>query len=191
MKTKFEFKINKTLLFTVAILYLAITISMYLLTGIYAKYTDNKTSGSNSRVAAYVFNVNEGSASFDNLANNIKKPGDKFEFEFVVTNEDATSVSEVAQEYSISLTQNGTLPLTTTLYKIDSSNNKAPLFTLNGFNDLNNIKAELNPGTTEAITYVIVIEWTVDANEQNKNSMYGEIGNFCQIKLEISSEQID
>ena len=191
MKIKFDFKINKTLLFTIAILYLAITISMHLLTGIYAKYSARNTAVSDSRVASFVFNIDDGYINFDNLAKNIKKPGDKVEFEFVVTNEKATSVSEVAQEYAISLTQNGTLPLTTTLYKIDSSNNKVALFALNGFNDLNNIKAQLKPGTKEVVKYVIVIEWTVGENEVNKNPIYGEMGNFCQIKLEIQSEQID
>lgn len=138
-------------------------LSMWLLGNMYARYTTTASGGDGARVAAYVFQLQDGADSTVLSLDKIHKPGDQQTYTFTVTNKRDSLISEVAQEYSIKLEINGSMPLTCQLKKKDTE----------------------DESTTEDSDETETADMTEGADTQESGSSNAEQGN--QLLLEVSS----
>ena len=182
MKRKME--INKSLYHIGILLFIAVVISTYFVMGIYAKYTSKSTSSEEARVAAYIFNVSEKTGNYFIDLENIKKPGDFATYEFTITNDNGSTISEVTQEYFISISQKGTIPLTTKLTRVSDSQD---VINLSNMIDEGNTSGIIKASESKTITYILTVTWDSAYNSY----LYGQDGNFSKIEIEIKSEQKD
>ncbi len=142
----------------------------YALSGFYARYAVTASVSDQARTAAYVFHVDED--TFLDLSQ-IRKPGDSLEVELKLSNS-SSGISEVSQEYTLTITELGSLPLT---------------YTLNGATIEK--KAE-QTGTFAASvgredTYILFVEWPKTANEP----IYASGSGVATVRLNVTAEQID
>ena len=103
--------ISSLVMRTFAILFCLTLVSMWLMSNMYARYTTEASDEDSARVATYVFLLEDGSESRMLDLTEIRKPGDKQEYHFSVTNRRGGVISEVAQSYTIKLEAEGSMPI--------------------------------------------------------------------------------
>ncbi len=161
-----------------------VLLSSVLITNVWGKYF-SQTSGENgANIAAWVFDVKDETNSIDIvLKNTIQKPGDFYEYKFSVTNKNGATVSQVKQNYTITLTQQGSLPLTYTL----TTEGKDPASkTATASGETWELESdELAASTEKTVNYVLKVEW----KEEENDSKYAE--GVASIKVVFHSEQIE
>ncbi len=175
-------KINIPMCISMVLLYL-IVITAQLLSGMYAVYTSDATASDTGRTAAFVFDMKSGTDSeVLDLTNNIKKPGDKASYKFIVTNSDGSSRSEVAQKYTIEFKEIGSLPLT---YTYKTTELPAQTATIN--KSINTVSGQLPTGQDSQVEYVVDVVW----DESKNDAKYSSGSGIASLKIDVISEQID
>lgn len=102
----------ETILWQILLVLLTFTmLSFWMLGNLYARYVTEADGEDGARVAAYVFQLEDGSSSQILNLEQVKKPGDTQEYTFSVTNKKKNMISEVAQSYTIQLEVEGSMPL--------------------------------------------------------------------------------
>lgn len=167
-----------------AALFLCLTmISLYFVSGLFAKYTTESDSSDSARVAAFVFDVKDTTNHFFDVST-VDAPGKQAVFRFSVTNENGLVVSETAEKYKISAAIHGSLPLTAVI--TDASD--AQVITLNtSISDqgTSGVMA-FQAGQTGTHTYTLTVLWP----ESEKDLCYANAG-LSEIVLSISAWQVD
>ena len=150
--------------FIPAVLLCLTLISIYMVCGLFARYTIQDSNSDSGEVAAFVFNV-KNATSTDKLINlnDINKPGKKVTYTFKVTNKDiSNTVAEVDIGYNFEVKVNGYIPITCSIYK-----NKV--------------------ATANLDTYYLVAEWP----KIHGNSIYANGSTGAKATLTFTSWQID
>ena len=104
-------RLNVILMRLVAVLLSLVLISTAVVSGRYARYVTTDSGEHSARIAAFVFNVQEDNTKFVDLSKAIQKPGDSATCQVTVSNQRAKAISEVTQDYKITLTIHGNMPL--------------------------------------------------------------------------------
>lgn len=167
-KTPIAFYIGLSVLFLVMV-------SFSLTSGLYARYLSRDSAENNARVAAFVFNVEktEASSAFPDISD-IQRPGDRMQYAFIITNGTGNRCSEVKQQYTVTVTVNGNMPLVCTL-------------TQNGETAEHTAIGVLEAGVADAHAYTLTVEWPSDQNDAEfANGM--TVG---EVILTVASEQVD
>lgn len=181
--------------FIPAVLLCLTLISIYMVCGLFARYTIQDSNSDSGEVAAFVFNV-KNATSTDKLINlnDINKPGKKVTYTFKVTNKDiSNTVAEVDIGYNFEVKVNGYIPITCSIYKnkvatanllgtvvIDKNTTSIPVS--NTFTG-DNFEAK----TARTDTYYLVAEWP----KIHGNSIYANGSTGAKATLTFTSWQID
>ena len=158
-------------------------ISLYLVSGLFAKYTTESDSSDSARVAAFVFDVNDEANHFIDVST-VNAPGKQAVFQFSITNENGFVVSEVAEQYKISVAVHGSLPFVVTI----SDATDAEVITLNSpISDQGSSGVmAFQAGQTGTHVYTLTVSWP----ESEKDLCYANAG-LSEIELRISAWQVD
>ena len=158
-------------------------VSLYLVSGLFAKYTTESDSSDSARVAAFVFDVNDTTNHFFDVST-VNAPGKQAVFRFSITNKNGSVVSEVAEQYQISAAIHGSLPLTVTI--TDASNAEVITFhEPTSDQDTSSVMA-FQAGQPGTHVYTLTVSWP----EGEKNLQYANAG-LSEIELRISAWQVD
>ena len=153
-------------------------ITSSLTAGLFARYVNISGNGDFASVAKFVFNVSDDTATHFIDLENIKKPGDKIEYRFKVTNSDSTGICEVAQRYTVDIQIDGNMPLVCTLQK------NGEVATTGS--SLSNV-GEFPAGTEKTDIFILTVVWPNDMND----AMYANGAALGRIVLTIGSQQVD
>lgn len=100
-----------TVLRLAAVLLILVMLSTSMVCGRYARYVTTTTFRDGAHVAAYVFHVQEnGEEKFVDLST-IRKPGDNVTCTLIVSNERNRRISDVPEDFTVSLKISGNMPL--------------------------------------------------------------------------------
>ena len=144
-------------------------LAIWFVSNMYARYTTTASDGDSARVAAYVFNLTDGSNSQMLDLGKIRKPGDSQEYHFTVTSKRGSVISEVAQSYTIKLEVEGSMPITCEISEQDEFGQASG----------NTIcKARNTETTTETTT----------AGTDNAGSTTANIGSSSAIKISAAED---
>lgn len=174
-----KFNINSILRVTLAICISLFMLSIYMLSGIYARYTTKASAQDRARVASFVFSDNlqpQMSAELNLLG---IKPGDApRQFTVTVTNKDASNnVCEVGVRYYLKVESvHGTLPLVFSVTYDGHTQKGAPVKS----ND-----QTMSAGNAAEHTYTVTVEWP----EENNDYVYANM--VDQVTVTVYAEQID
>lgn len=153
--------------------------------GLMAAFTSEGTVTDQARVAAFVFNVKDGTdVAYLDLTEDIKNPGDTVTYTFEVTNKDGETIAEVLQDYTVELELTGSMPLTCVLekgtgndaVKVGTMDATAGVVTMNAGGSL-----EAAVETTE--TYVLTVTWPETENDVK----YANGSGVAELELRFSS----
>lgn len=174
-------KINIPLCAAAVLLYLAL-VSTYMISGLYARYAVTSSDGASARVAAFVFDVNDTSEHFMDITA-VDAPGKSQTFQFVVRNDNASRLSEVAEEYKLALEIHGSLPLTVEVTGADGTklNLSEPIAQV-----LESDVRSFPAGEAHTDTYTMTVTWPKSENDLQ----YANAG-LSEIVLRISAWQVD
>jgi len=131
---------------------------------LYARYTTADSVFRKARIAAYVFHVREEAQEQEQFLDlsDIQNPGDTKIYSFTVSNDNGSTVSEVAQAYTVSLELSGGLPLLCTI----TDGNETQ--TINAAEDALPWSVEMSgslaPAVEETHTYTVSVEWPEEYN---------------------------
>ena len=161
--------------------------SIWLVSGLYARFTTGDSGGDEARVAAFVFVVDDEAQSRIVDISGVKKPGDTQSYTFVVQNSSGSTVSEVAEAATVTLSLNGSLPLTCTV--AEGTDNKASVtenggtaaVTQSGVLHSFDAALELNK------TYTLTVAWPDTANDIE----YASAGAISKLVMTVTGTQID
>lgn len=184
---------KNTMLRAAGVLFALVLATTWMTTGLLARYVVTASGTDEARVAAFVFRVKdkETSKTIQVSLNEVKAPGDQAVYTFEVTNVDGKTC-EVAQEYDVTMTLDGSLPLKCTLVRDSGSKNGAAAQSVDAL-----AAGTTMPATTTAITgdfaaaeastdtYTLTVEWPQTANDP----MYAY--GAAALELTVRSEQID
>ena len=167
---------------TAAVLLCLVLASFWFTCNLYARYTTQSTGGDSARVAAFVFDLTEGSESQMTKLENITKPGDSQTVMFTVTNQNGSRISEVAESYTVNLEAEGNLPITCVVTKDEQD-----------FLSVDTTKT--NKATSQEImlqaaqsytqTYVLTAEWPEGKND----AAYAGTGTVAAVTLTVQAQQ--
>lgn len=182
-REKYENRLMQTV-----ILLLGLTlISLWMLSNMYAKYTQTATGEDRARVAGFVFDLSDTDNSHMIDLQQITKPGDSKNYDFTVTNEKSGKINETKTTYTIQLEITGNMPLKAVvtnegnkICEIDASNPDN--------NPQNNTSKEItfSAGTAEKQENQLTVEWPKDqADSKYANGAAGHL------KLIVKAQQAD
>lgn len=160
--------ISSLVMRTLAILLCLNLLSIWFVSNMYARYTTTASDTDSARVAAYVFELTDGSGSQVLDLGNIRKPGDRQEYHFTVTSKRGSVISEVAQSYTIKLEVEGSMPITCEIREQNESGN--PICKAGN--------TETEAGNTE----------TTAAETDNTESTTANIGSSSAIKISAAED---
>lgn len=180
-------------------------LSTWLLSNMYARYTTTSDSEDSARVAAYVFELQDGNSSEVLDLSKIKKPGDEQKYIFVVTNKRGKLTSEVAQEYSIKLELNGSMPLicqlkiqsneesingteniaeeNSDILEVKNTDNEAA----SGSSIAQTSAIQLSAAEEYAQTYILTASWPKEYNDEK----YASASGTSAVTLTVDAQQLD
>ena len=172
---------------TAGVLLCLTLVSVWMVSGLFAKFTTSDSAKDSARVAAFVFTVSDKDTSRIIDLQDVTKPGDTETYTFIVKNSGGT-VSEVKETAYVQLSLNGSLPLTC---KVTKSGGTAPetSLTANGspqvgdLTDLTTFSARVS--TNE--TYELTVEWPASANSIE----YASAGAVSRLIMSVYGVQVD
>ncbi len=166
--------------YAAAVLMCLTLLSGSLVSGLYARFATGTSGEDSARAAAFVFDVNGEEHMID--LSGICKPGDEKRFEFSISNKYAEgAVSEVAERYTVTFQELGSLPLQ---YKLTDN---PQILTASG-----NI-GELNAANTfsaaieSSKTYILTVTWPSDMRDVK----YASGSGVASLSMKIMAQQID
>ena len=179
---------------TIAGILLCLTlVSVWLVGGLYARYTTSDSASDSARVAAFVFNVSDSTHNNQDThmitLSGITKPGDTETYAFIVKNSNGSAISEVSETYTITVALNGSMPLTATLNKAGSD-----LFTVDATatgRDSNSTTGAFTPGNSSANTdtYALTVTWPSSASAVDASFANGS--GVATVTLTVTGMQAD
>ncbi len=171
-------KLNRKtpIVFYVGVMLLCLVMFSFNLTsGLYARYATEDMASDRARVAKFVFDVKKsGTSEFIDISN-IQKPGDNAVYDFIVSNGTMENCCEVEQNYTVSVTIQGSMPLSYTIQKNEESAVSA------------DVSDTLPAGEPHFDTYRLTIEWP---NEEN-DAVFANGTAVGEVILTITSVQVD
>lgn len=188
-------KREKWIIYTLAVLLCMVLASLWLLCGIYARYSTQATGSDDARVAAFVFDVSSESQTDSIPITDINKPGDRSVYDITVANKNTSGkVSEVAESYTIEASLNGSMPLSCTMKKTDEDEE---LFSINNYEADTEVSKQTNnkEETTRTFSdpagntdnYQLEVEWPSDKNDAAYASGSGQ----AEVVITITGVQMD
>lgn len=172
-----------------AVLLCLVLCSCYFVAGMLAKFVTSDSDSDGARVAKFVFNVtNKGTSRMIDL-NGIEKPGDTLSYDFSVRNSASGSTSEVSERYEISLRINGSMPLTCTVLRGETSIVSATMpgqdtaLERTGSDD----SCVFAPGSGASHDYKLKVEWPATEN----NLDYASAATCAKVELIVTGYQVD
>lgn len=175
--------------YTVVILLCLVMTSFWLLSNMYAKYTEHTEGTDSARVAAFVFDLSDVDASKIVDLEKIAKPGDTQKYKFIVTNEKDNRLNETKTEYTIELKISGTMPLTAQV----NSDEQQMVAVDHKDADKNNPKDEISQkislpaGQKTQHTYQLTVTWPKDYNDEK----YANGNAKGHLELIVKGQQVD
>ena len=177
---------KNTMLRAAGVLFALVLITTWMTTGLLARYVTTASGTDDARVAAFVFHVKDKEKTIQLTLDGLTVPGAEKAYTFEVTNTRNGKTSEVAQEYSIAMTLNGSLPLSCELKRESDSSTQT----------IDALTASLPATTTPIIgtfaaavesthTYTLTVTWP--DTESDPQYAYG----VAVVELTFTSEQID
>ena len=152
-------------------------VSWGMTSGLYAKYTSRGNASDEARVAQFIFDTEKADKSLEFIEiSSIEKPGDQKKYEFTVSNGTAENCSEVVQNYQVSVTISGNMPLAYTLQKNGDA----------GVSNQDNA-GTLPAGKYQCDHFVLTVEWPKEKND----IQYANGSSVGEVILTITSEQAD
>ena len=175
-----------TVLRLAAVLLILVMLSTSMVCGRYARYTSSDAAENSARIAAFVFHVNDTPNHYLDISD-IRQPGDNKTYKFTVSNYFSDRViSEVDEEFFLSLELRGSLPLVCTLSDGDT-------ITLNGMNvnaqGLTSGQGAIHTFTASVKTgkeYTLTVSWPDTENDVK----YSRAG-LSELVLTIAAQQVD
>ena len=158
---------------------------------VYASFRTSGTSVSEARVAKFVFDpsLKDGASiiSLDALQQDVKDPGDKAEYQLLVTNKKSEAISEVAEQYTISILIRGNMPLHLTATKEGQPTPAADITKTTPEDMTAEVTGILNAGTVQNDLYHLVVEWPADQNDRE----FANGNAAAEITMKFDAVQID
>ena len=185
---------NITLTRIVAILLSLLCVSTSLLSGMIARYTTSSASSDSASVAAWVFDVSNGSALIP--LSSLTAPGDSATCSISVMNSSHGVTSEVAESYNLSIKSVGNMPLTFSMQEASSEGDPAladlaESGTIGGpvaLSDNGCLLAAVN----ENKTYTLSLSWPEDRNTwANNSTSLANLQPVAYLYLSVDAVQID
>lgn len=174
-----------------AILLCLVLVTTFLVSGMLARYTVSDSGGDLARVAAFVFRVSDGNNSHIIDLQGVDRPGASQSYTFSVRNYAGTVKSEVSESAKITLSLNGSIPLTCA---VKESGSQTDLVTVTRTNT--GIDAPVTDSNDawdfQAIvqtekTYVLTVSWPAADNDLN----YASAGTVSKLVMTVTGTQID
>lgn len=172
--------LNTILLRSAAVLLLLVLISTSIVSGRYARYASAASSQDGARIAAYVFDLHDTSGQYIDISD-ITKPGDSVTYSFTVTNKNDTWVSEVSENYQITMELRGSLPLSCQL-----SGNGETLTATGVYQVKSGTEYNFQASTETAHSYTLTVLWPAEQNDLK----YANAG-LAELVLYVRAEQVD
>ena len=187
---RYSEKIEHWIMYTAAVLLCLTLASSYLMGNIYAKFATQAAGEDSARVAAFVFEVKDASASKEQFIDlsGIQKPGDNKVYTFVVTNQDSQQkVSEIAESYEIQLKINGSMPLRATIQRKNESTSCMEITNINsGAKEQKLLTGTFQAAAAQTDQYTLTVEWPSDQN----NLEYASGSAQGSLVLTVSGQQV-
>lgn len=134
----------------------------------YAFYSNSVSGSANAITAAFALDVTDSHQNQVDLTAELAgmRPSQEKEITFAVTNTKNSTVSEVAQEYSISISTTGNLPLT---YKLQGAGTSAPEGRYAAEDGALSWSGGLLPYSSSGVThiYVLTVIWPLDYADES------------------------
>ena len=177
--------------------------SFWMLSNLYARYTTEAASGDGARTAAFVFDVNSTVSTNSIPIETIQKPGDTAVYDITITNKNASGkVSEVAESYTVEVSINGSMPLSCTMKKKNTSDQA--MIEINNYdsndhndgtdaeaakvtNEKENTKQTFSSAAEQTDQYQLKVAWPSDKND----AMYANGSGQAEVVLTITGTQVD
>lgn len=205
-------RMERWVMYTAAVLLCLVLVSFWLMSNIFARYTTSGTGGDDARVASFVFHLEDSASKTFDLSS-INEPGKTAEYIFTVTNQRGNSISEVAEQYTIELEAEGSIPVQCKVVKsiaADDAETTETVCQTNNFssqsdntnseenNNEENNSGENNPGAkSSAIAvpasqayeqeYTLSVKWP----EAYNDAQYAGASGRAAVTLTVHAEQID
>lgn len=182
-------KIEKWIVYIVAILLCLVLASFWMMCNLYARYTTEASGEDGARVAKFeVTEVADEQKDITKQINISLVPGESDEYIITVTNK-----SEVAIRYSIEATDTTqNLPITFQMMKVEKANGgeeNSNSADTNGIISESVIASDDIPaGDVAERTYKLKISWPIEQSEQKDYNYAGKVDTF---EVKLRAEQID
>lgn len=169
-----------------AVLLVLVLLSTSIVCGRFARFVSSDTTEDSARIAAFVFHVNDTENHYLDISN-IRQPGDSQTYKFTVRNYFSDRViSEVDEEFILSLELRGSLPLECTLTGGDKLTVNAIDMDTTGLDAANGAHHIFGAAVKQGVEYELTVTW--DPNE--KDVSYSRAG-LAELCLSIAAQQID
>lgn len=181
-------KPHMTVLRLAAVLLILVMLSTSMVCGRYARYTSSDAAEDSARIAAFVFHVNDTQNHYLDISD-IRQPGDNKTYKFTVSNYFSDRViSEVDEEFFLSLELRGSLPLECTLTG-DGDNLSVKAVEMNtttGLDAANGAHHIFGAAVQRGVEYELTVAWP----PHEKNVAYSQAG-LAELVLTIAAQQVD
>lgn len=189
-----ENRISSRIYQAVAVLLCLVLLSLWMLGNVYARYTTESSGSDTARVAAFVFQLADGSGSQIIDLKRVEKPGDTCKYHFTVSNNKDNKVNEVTTEYHIGLELAGSMPLECTVTEEDPerSGSSKEMCKVKSFGDNVDLKDESDAVTfapAEALekNYVLSVSWP----SKEADAKYANTSGTSLLVLNVNAKQTD
>ena len=177
----------------VAVLLCLVMLSLWMMGNVYARYTTESSGGDTARVAAFVFQLADGSGSQMIDLKKVQKPGDTCEYRFTVSNNKDSKVNEVTTEYTIGLELTGSMPIECKVTEVDpEGSGSKEMCKVKSFGDdavLTRESAAVTFAPAEALekNYVLSVSWP----SEEADAKYANTSGTSLLVLNVNAKQTD
>lgn len=181
---------KSNILFRILAVLLSLTlVSVWLLSGVAAKYTTKNIYTDSARVAQFTFNLADTENTHLLDLSNLKNPGDMVTYDFVVTNNKSGKITEVAVDYAMKIQLDGSMPIKCSVK--NKSSNKT-VFTVCNYettavSNATSKNFSFDAGKDSSDEYILTAEWPSDMNEP----IYANTSATSVIELGVDAVQVD
>lgn len=172
-----------------AVLLCLVILTTWYVGGLFAKYTTSGSMEDHAGTAVFVFDIKDVEGNFVIPVTDITKPGDQSVYKFVVTNEKNSVISEVAEEYTITMKLNGSMPVKCELKKNNSSTESVELSKTEIVTQVTKDAATdtFSAAVEEKDEYTLTVDWPVEYND----AKFANGSALAEVQLHIKAVQID
>ena len=179
MRRRSTVQLHTAVMQLAAVLLILVLLTTCLVTGRFARYVSSDSQTDSARIAAYVFRVEDNQKHFLDISS-IQKPGDVIIYKFTVTNKSGSVISEVSEEFYMSMELRGSLPLNVSVVCGDEKLALEANEAVTGATHVYQAAVETNR------VYTMTVSWPGEENDIS----YSWAG-LSQLALNIHAQQID